>query len=111
MARKTQLRIWHMLRSAGFPALAIVFIGFFGYYAVMGPNGILSYRDYQRQIAVKQAEYAKLEKQRAVLRNRVDLLDPDHADPDLVDQLVREKLNVVHPNEHVLELKRNTPAQ
>ena len=110
MARKTQLRIWQVLRSAGFPALAIVFIGFFGYYAVMGPNGILSYRDYQRQIASRQAEYAKLEKQRAVLRNRVDLLDPNHADPDLVDELVRAKLNVVRPNEHVLDTRPAPPA-
>ena len=110
MARKTTLRIWQVLRSAGFPALAIIFMGFFGYYAVMGPNGIVAYRDYQRQIAVRQAEYAKLEKQRAVMRNRVNLLDPNHADPDLVDELVRAKLNVVHPNEHVLDLKQAPPA-
>jgi cell division protein FtsB len=109
MARKTTLRIWQVLRSAGLPALVIIFMGFFGYYAVMGPNGIVAYRDYHRQIAARQAEYAKLDKQRAVIRNRVDLLDRNHADPDLVDELVRAKLNVVHPNERVLELKQ-TPS-
>ena len=44
-----------------------------------------------------------LDKQRAELKNRVDLLDPHHADPDMVDELVRKKLNVVNPDEVVVQ--------
>ena len=33
------------------------------------------------------------------------LLDPDHVDPDLSGELIRKNLNVVHPDEVVLELK------
>ena len=39
------------------------------------------------------------------LRNRVTLLDPRHADPDLAGELLRSNLNVVHPDEMVMLLK------
>ncbi|MCC2976708.1 septum formation initiator family protein [Sphingomonas sp. PL-96] len=94
----------HMLRRAGFPAFAILFMGFFGYYAVLGPNGVLAYRDYSRKLAQRQAYYACLDKARAELRNRVALLDPRHADPDMVDELVRKQLNVAHPDEYIMPL-------
>lgn len=52
----------------------------------------------------RQAELAKLEAERSELKNRVALLDPAHADPDLVGELLRSKLNVAHPDEVVVEL-------
>ena len=79
-------------------------MSFFGYYAVLGPNGVLSYRDYSRQLGKRQAEYAALDKQRAALRNRVALLDAKGVDPDMADELARKELNVVHPDEVVLPL-------
>ena len=94
-----------VLRRAGLPALAILTISFFGYYAVLGPNGILAYREYTRELERRQAEYAKLEKQRAEMRNRVALLDPKRADPDMVDELVRKELNVAHPDEVIVPLR------
>jgi cell division protein FtsB len=71
----------------------------------MGPNGVLAYGDYQRQIETRKAELATLEKQRAQIRNRVKLLDPRRADPDMVDELVRKDLNVAHPDEVIIPLK------
>ena len=38
-------------------------------------------------------------------RNRVALLDPDHANPDMVDEMTRKELNVVRPDEVVVPLK------
>ena len=93
-----------ILRRAGLPAAALILMGFFGYYAVLGPNGVLSYRDYSRQLEKRQQEYAMLDKQRTELRNRVALLDPKHANPDMVDELTRTKLNVVHPDEVIVPL-------
>lgn len=84
--------------------MAIMFMGFFAYSAVLGPNGLLVYGDYKRQLSLKQAELAKLEKQRSDLRNRVALLDQKGADPDMVDELTRKKLNVVHPDEVIVPL-------
>lgn len=94
-----------MLQSAGIPALAIIFMGFFGYYAVMGPNGLLRYREYQKAHAKREAEYARLDKRRADLRNQVGLLDARRgANPDMVDELVRKELNVAHPDEIIVPL-------
>ena len=33
------------------------------------------------------------------------LLDPNHADPDMVGELLRSQLNVVHPDEVVIKLE------
>lgn len=93
------------LRRAAVPALALVLIAFFAGYAVLGPNGILAYGDYKRQLAKREREYGALDKKRAVLRNRVSLLDPDHANPDMVDEMVRKELNVAHPDEVIVPLK------
>ena len=94
-----------VVRRAGLPAAALILMGFFGYYALLGPNGILSYRDYMRQLGQRQEEYGRLDRQRAELRNRVRLLDPKHANPDMVDELTRRKLNVVHPDEVIVPLR------
>ena len=93
-----------MLRRAALPSLALMLMGFFGYYAVLGPNGVLAYQDYHRQLEQRQAVYAKLDKQRAELRNRVKLLDPKGADPDLIDERIRKDLNLAHPNEVIIPL-------
>ncbi len=85
------------------PAALLIVCAFFGGYAIMGPNGALAYGDIKLQLAERQAEYAALDKQRAELKNRVELLDPRHADPDMVDELVRKKLNVVNPDEIVVQ--------
>lgn len=106
MARAQQNSIIRTLRKAGFPALAITVMALFGYYAVMGPNGVLAYGEYKREMEVRKAEFGKLEKQRAELKNRVGLLDPKHADPDMVDELVRKDLNVAHPDEVIIPLKK-----
>ncbi|UUL83336.1 FtsB family cell division protein [Sphingomonas qomolangmaensis] len=103
VVQKSKLQM--MLQSAGMPALAIIFMGFFGYYAVLGPNGVVAYREYTRQIERKEVEFAALEKRRAELRNEVRLLDPQRgANPDMVDELVRKELNVAHPDEIIVPL-------
>lgn len=97
--------LYRTLRRAALPALGLVLIAFFGAYAVLGPNGMLAYGDYQRQLAKREHDYLALDGRRAVLRNRVALLDPDHANPDMVDEMTRKELNVVHPDEVVVPLK------
>ncbi|WP_438827206.1 FtsB family cell division protein [Sphingomonas bacterium] len=93
------------LGRAALPALAVMLVGFFGAYAVFGANGLFAYGDYQRQLARRERVYAALDQRRAVLRNRVALLDPDHANPDMVDEMTRKQLNVVRPDEMVVPLR------
>lgn len=96
-----------LLRSAGLPAVAVVAIGFFGYNAVLGPNGVLAYKDVSRELAQRNLEYQALDKQRAQLKNRVRLLSgAQGADPDMVEELVRRGLNVARPGEVIVPLDR-----
>lgn len=93
------------LRKAAFPALGLTLMAFFGAYAVLGPNGILAYGDYKRQLVKRERYFAALEQRRETIKNRVRLLDPDHANPDMVDEMTRRELNVVHPDEVIVPLK------
>jgi cell division protein FtsB len=98
-------RVRPLLRRAAGPAAAIAVMAFFGVYAVAGTNGALAYGDYKRQLAKREHDYAVLDARREMLKNRVGLLDPRHANPDLVDELVRRDLNVTHPDEVIVPLK------
>ncbi|MBW6523378.1 septum formation initiator family protein [Sphingomonas sp. RHCKR47] len=80
-------------------------MAFFGAYAVTGSNGIFALGDYKQQIAARELRFQQLDQRRTMLRNRVALLDPRHANPDLVDELVRKELNVAHPDEVIVPLK------
>ena len=93
-----------LLGSALFPTLVVAGISLLGAYAILGPNGLLALGDYKRTVAAHERQYAALDVQRATLRNRVGLLDPRHANPDMVDELVRKELNVAHPDEVVVPL-------
>ncbi|QNE33273.1 septum formation initiator family protein [Sphingomonas sp. NBWT7] len=80
-------------------------MAFFGGYAVLGANGLLAFGDYKRQLVKREHYYAALDQRREMLRNRVALLDPRHANPDMVDELVRRELNVAHPDEVIVPLR------
>ncbi len=77
----------------------------FGYWAVFGPNGLMHWRDYQDQLAARHAQLKQVQAERDRLRNRVNLLDPRGADPDMVDEMVRRKLDVAHPDEVIVPVK------
>ncbi|OJT96750.1 MAG: septum formation initiator [Alphaproteobacteria bacterium 65-7] len=103
MAQLAKLRL--LFGSAMMPAIAIVLLLIFIAYAIIGPNGILAWGDYSRQLKQRQAELKLLQHERQALANRVKLLDKRKGDPDLADELVRKELGVTHPDEVVVPLK------
>ena len=74
-------------------------------WSIAGPSGLLAWSENLRQLDQREKELQQLSAQRDELRNRVGLLDPRHADPDLAGELLRSNLNVVHPDEMVMMLK------
>lgn len=74
-------------------------------WSIAGPSGLLAWSENLRQLDQRQKEVQQLSVQRDELRNRVGLLDPRNADPDLAGELLRSNLNVVHPDEMVMMLK------
>ncbi len=73
-------------------------------FAVAGPTGLLAWSENAEALEVRRAEIAQLTAKRDALRNRVMLLDPEAADPDLASELVREQLGVMREDEVVVTL-------
>lgn len=103
MAQIVKLR--QLLGSALGPAIAILLLAALIGYSVLGPSGVLAWGAYKRQLRDSRAELKVVMAQRARLANRVDLLDPARADPDMVDELIRRELNVGHPDEVIVPLR------
>lgn len=74
-------------------------------FAVAGPTGLLAWSENAEALEARRAEIASLTAKRDALRNRVMLLDPEAADPDLASELVREQLGVMREDEVVVTLE------
>lgn len=85
--------------------LALGWLLMLGGLALFGPYGLLSWGELKAKLAQREQQIQVLLEQMAVLENRKDLLDPRNVDPDLASELVRQNLNVVHPDEYVIDLE------
>lgn len=92
------------MRQVAWRGVAVVIIAFFGGYALFGSNGVLAWGEYLQKLESRETDLARLQKERGDLANRVALLDPRHANPDLVDELVRRELGLAHPDEVIIPL-------
>jgi len=64
----------------------------------------LAWNESEELLEQRKAHIAETQAKRDMLKNKVDRLHPDGADPDLVGELLRENMNVVHPDEIVITL-------
>lgn len=106
-----QRTVWELVKRVAGTALALTVIGFFGGYALVGPNGVLAWGDYRQALQKQQAELSRLETQKKVIANRVALLDPSKANPDLADELIRKRLGYSHPDEIIIPMDGDQPAK
>lgn len=97
-------QFWSVLRSSAYQAMALIVVAFFGGYALFGSNGVLAGFEYSQMLEQRRSELNAVRKTRAEIANRVRLLNPNHADPDIVDEMVRSKLGLTHPDEVVIPL-------
>ncbi|MGH7045250.1 MAG: FtsB family cell division protein [Stellaceae bacterium] len=89
-------------RAAVVPLLGILVTGLFAYNLLQGDRGFLSWIRVTQQINAENGKLVALRIERKALELRVSELSPDHLDPDLLDERVRETLNLVAPNEIVI---------
>lgn len=94
-----------LIRRAAAPALALTIVGTFAGHAIAGPNGLLAWGGYNRDLEERRAELAQLQEERERLRHRSALLDPRKADPDIAEELVRRDLGLVRPDEVIVPLE------
>lgn len=86
-------------------ALALCALLLISGFAIAGPTGLLAWNESEELLKQRQAQIAQLQKERDALKNKVDRLNPDGADPDLVGELLRRNMNVVHADEVVLTVE------
>jgi cell division protein FtsB len=90
------------------PLCGIALTGYFASNLVHGDRGFLAWVRLTREIRAENTRLDALHAERKALDLKVSELSPDHLDPDLLDERVRETLNLVAPSEIVI--MRTTPA-
>ncbi len=85
-------------------AAALIALVLLAGFAVAGPTGLLAWSENVSALDQRETQIADLTAKRDAMRNRVMLLDPEAADPDLASELVREQLGVMREDEIVVTL-------
>lgn len=87
----------------GFACVAL--LGSFAWYALQGPRGYVYRSALQQQLQVLQQENIALLANKSTLEKRVRLMRPENLDPDMLEELARKELKMLHPNEIVVKLE------
>jgi cell division protein FtsB len=91
----------------------LVVVGFglaiyFGYHAVNGSRGLLASQLLHDELRAAEKRLAAVERERTSLERRVKRLRPATLDPDLIDELARDTLSMLEPNDVIILLEPDT---
>ena len=81
---------------------SLALLGFFAWHAWEGPRGFRFNETLNTQSAQLTDDLATIQKQRTSFEQRVTLLRPESVDPDMLDELARQTLEVARPNELIV---------
>ena len=95
------------LRALTGPLIGICAIVYFGFHAVHGDRGLMTYWRLQHEITETRAILEDTESRRLKLERRVRLLRPDSLDLDMLEERARLMLNFGHPDD-VVVLQQDT---
>src|SRR5277367_1962552 len=84
------------------PLLGAALTTYFVYHTFEGDRGLRAWRDITQQLHAARETLATVEGEHDALAHKVAGLDPNHVDPDLLDQQIRATLELVAPNEIVV---------
>ncbi|HYD31197.1 MAG TPA: septum formation initiator family protein [Azospirillaceae bacterium] len=81
-------------------------VGYFAYYAIQGDRGLLALKQLQGEIERAHQILDQVRSERQYIEQRAHLLRPDNLDADMLDERVRLILNLSHPDDLVVHLRR-----
>lgn len=84
------------------PMLGLAATIYCAYNLVEGDRGLRAWVRLNHELRVAESNLAAVDAQRQALDHRVEEMQPDHVDPDLLDEEVRRTLDLVSPNEIVI---------
>ena len=89
-------------KASAAPIFGLLAICYFSYHLVEGDRGLFAYLKLQNEIQKAEAEFqiTQLEKKR--LEKRVQLLNPENLDLDMLEERARDVLGLAHPDELVI---------
>jgi len=82
--------------------LCLGLTAYFAFHAIHGRHGLETRSQLIERSALLEFEIKSLEAVRARLQRDVALLTPDRPDPDIVEEIAREVLGFVHPDDVVI---------
>ena len=91
------------LRGAIAPVVFLAVTGYFCWNAVQGPHGLKSATAQQAVLKQAQADLAAAEAERDAWQRRVQALENDHLDRDMLDERARALLNLANPNDIIVQ--------
>ena len=84
------------------PAIAAVFLSYFGFHAFQGEYGIYAKYRLEERVAGLEADLDRIRTERAHLERRVQLLHDGTLEKDMLDEQARRALNLSLPDEIVI---------
>jgi cell division protein FtsB len=91
-------------QSAILPVCCLVMMSYFILHALTGPTSVMAWRQYMRDHAAINAQADQFKAVKLALAHQVELLNPQHVDSDLADELVRRNLGVVKKGELIVAM-------
>jgi len=95
-----------ILTALGLYILAAAMIGYFWFHAYTGQRGLHAKHEIEQQMTELTAELDRLKLEHGQWERKVALLRSSSIDPDLLDERARSVLNLSHPNDLILMVKR-----
>lgn len=83
-------------------AVCAALLGYFAWHGFHGPRGFAHHERLLARAAQLEQDVAAISAKRDELERKVNLLRPESVDPDLLDQLARESLDLVKPGDLVV---------
>ena len=80
------------------PSCCIALIGYFSWHAVYGEYGAFKLTRLDERLAIRTAELDVVKSERQKLERRVQLMQPGHVDPDMLDEQSRATLGYAQPD-------------
>jgi cell division protein FtsB len=81
---------------------ASLLIGYFAVNAYTGERGLRAQQDLDAEYAGLSRQLERLKGERLYWQNRLQLLKSDSMDPDIIDELIRDRLNYLEKRELTL---------
>jgi cell division protein FtsB len=99
-------RLRGVLTALTLYAVAAALIGYFWFHAFSGQRGLRAKHEIDQQLGELTAELGRLRIEKGQWERKVALLRSDGIDPDMLEERARALLNVAHPNDVVMMLRR-----